>query len=179
MIAKLTQAQVDAAQQFANGTVEQLKTDQGIHAETAVAGTARMAGTFLFRSFEFPTSDIQPGQIVLSDQANEEGPVLVNILGAALTQLGVAPDGEGLGDESVQGQPNLSFLETQMKLEPSLLAIAEEFELSKQEAAYAAAVGTALIIERCSSVLDPNVAFNVAVYGFIEGTKTAPDPVIL
>jgi hypothetical protein len=180
IIETLTQAQIDAAQQLADATVEGLKTAQGVHAETAIAGTARMAGTFLFRSFGFPLSGIQPGQIVLSDQANEEGPLLVSILGAALSQLGIAMNEEDPGDEDErESQPNLTFLDTQRKLEPSFLAIAEQNKLSHQEAAYAAAVATGFLIQQCSNVLDPDEAFDIAVYGFIEGTKTAPDPVNL
>jgi hypothetical protein len=36
------------------------------------------------------------------------------------------------------------------------------------------AVATALLIKHCAKVLDPNVAFGIAVYGFVE---TAPEPV--
>jgi hypothetical protein len=39
-------------------------------------------------------------------------------------------------------------------------------------------VATAFIVHQCSSVLDPNAAFGVAVHGFIEGTKTAPHPAV-
>jgi hypothetical protein len=172
--------QIEAAQEFANITVEALKTRRGVHAETAVAGVARMAGTYLFRSFDFPLSEIQPGQVVLSDKANENGPVLIEILGGALRQIGVALDEGKLGSEtSAKSQPNQSFLETQGLLEPRFIAIQERHGLSQQEAAEACVVATALLIQYCSQVLDPNVAFDIAIYGFIEGAKTAPDPVVL
>ena len=45
-------------------------------------------------------------------------------------------------------------------------------------AAEAGAVATAFIVHQCTSVLDPNVAFGIAVYGFIEGMKTAPHPAV-
>ena len=139
-----------------------------------------MAGTFLFRSFGFPMNDIQPGQVVLSDKANEQGPVLIDILGEALSHIGFALDEEKLGDAtSADNQPNQSFLETQRRLEPRFSAIKERHGLSLQEAAEAGVLATALLIQQCSYVLDPNVAFDIAVYGFIEGTKTAPDPVAI
>jgi hypothetical protein len=137
-----------------------------------------MAGTFLFRSFGFSVKDIEPGQVIFSDQANEQGPVLIEILGIVLSQTGVVLDVEQYGsDGGTENQPNLSFLETQKRLEPKYSDIRERYGLSLQEAAEACAVATALLIQESSTVLDPNVAFNIAVYGFIEGTKTAPDPV--
>ena len=176
----LTKQQIEAAHEFVNITVDALNTERGVHAETAVAGVARMAGTYLLRSFGFPMDDIQPGQVVLSDKANEQGPALIGILGGALNQLGVSLDEENLGSETrAENQPHQSFLETQRLLEPRFIAILERYGLSQQEAAEACVLAAALLIEDCSNVLDPHVAFNIAIYGFIEGTKTAPDPVAL
>jgi hypothetical protein len=47
------------------------------------------------------------------------------------------------------------------------------------EAAQAGAVATALLIRHCAQILDPNTAFGIAALGFVEGTKTAPEPVHL
>jgi divalent metal cation (Fe/Co/Zn/Cd) transporter len=49
--------------------------------------------------------------------------------------------------------------------------------LSLQDAADSAAAATALIIQQSLPVLDPNVAFGIAVYGFIEGSKTVPEAI--
>lgn len=159
----LTQAQIDAAQAFANTAIRELGTARGVHAETAVASVARMAGTFLFRS----------------EQAIEAGPRLIQVFAGALAEIGVALDEEKLGAAQLQAnQPRLSFLETQKLLETPYLTIRARHGLSELEAAEAGAVATAFMVHQCSSVLDPNVAFGVAVYGFIEGTKTAPHPVV-
>ena len=179
-MAGLRQEQIDAAQAFANATIGALQTDKGVHAETAIAATARMAGTFLFRSFGFPLKDVQPGQAVLSEQANEQGPQLIQVLGAVLEHIGVQLDHEKLGATAPdQNQPQLAFLETQRTLEPGYLDIRSRFSLSPHEAAIAAAVATALLIQQSASVLPPEVAFGLAVYGFVEGSKTVPDPVTL
>jgi hypothetical protein len=179
-MASLKQRQVDAAQEFVSAAIDALKTERGVHAETAVAAVARMAGTFLFRSFGFPMNDAQPGQVVLSGNANEEGPRLVQLMGGVLSHIGVALDDEKLGGAPApEHQPNQAFLETQKRLEPAFVAIKERFALSLSEAADAGAVATALMIQQCAQALDPHVAFGLAVYGFIEGSKTAPDPVVL
>ena len=71
------------------------------------------------------------------------------------------------------------FLETQKKVEPLYAPIKSSFALSDEQAAQAVAVATALLIRHCAKVLDPNVAFGIAVYGFIEGSKTAGGPPII
>lgn len=155
-----------------------LDTGQGVHAETAVAGTARMAGTFLFRSFGLALEDVQPGQVVLSDMANEQGPVLIEILGAVLSQSGVLLEEANLGGASDhEHRPLRTFLETQRQLEPGYSDIRKHYGLTLREASEACAVATGLLIEDSSTILDPTIGFNIAVYAFVEGTKTAPDPV--
>jgi hypothetical protein len=171
----LTPQQIEAAQEFARTTLEMLKTERGLHAETSIAGTARMAGTFLFRSFKFPLKDIKAGQPVLSDQANEHGPRLIGILAAVLENAGVKLDNQK-PQVSSNNQPLLGFLETQKRLEPKYSTIQRRLGLSLQESADSAAVATALLIQQSAQVLDLNIAFSIAVYGFIEGSKTVPEP---
>lgn len=175
----ISQQQIDAAQAFSNAAVTELKTERGVHAETAVAGVARMAGSFLFRSFEFPLPGLEPGQVVLSEEANEAGPRLIGILSGALAEIGVALDEQKLAaPQLAANQPHLDFLETQRRLEPRFAAIRAQHGLSLAEAAGAGALATAFMIHQCAGVLDPNTAFGVAVYGFIEGAKTVPQPVV-
>jgi hypothetical protein len=101
----------------------------------------------------------------------------VQILGAVLAQQGIAlgkdPTGKPPGPDH---QPLLGFLESQRRMEPAFVAIKERYHLSWQAAAEAAAAAAGVIIHWCAGVLDPNIAFNLAVYGFVEGAKTAPDP---
>jgi hypothetical protein len=174
----LNKAQMDAAGEFANAAVSALKFQGGIHPATVVAGSARMAGTYLFRSFHLNLKDVLPGQAVLSVQAAEQETALVEIALGALRRfcIRIAPaPTERVNDP--QNKPVLSFLETQRKLEAAYLPIQEKWKLSNQEAAQAVAAATALLIRHCAKVLEPSIAFGVAAYGFMEGTKTAPDPV--
>jgi hypothetical protein len=171
----LRRKQLEAAQALADATVDALKSEQGVHAETAIAAAARMAGTFLLRSFGFRLDGVEPGNVVLSEEANREGPRLVHVLGSFLAQLGIARDRGKLDEPS--DPPRRGFLETQRELEPRFAEVRDGFGLSLPEAAESAAVACALLIQRTARVLDPSVAFGIAVYGFIEGSKTAPDPV--
>lgn len=174
----LTEAQMTAANAFATATIEAMRDSRGVHAETAIAALARMAGTFLYRSFGFDAADIAPGQVVFSDQADAAGPRLLEILGGTLATLEVALDPARLGEKPDPARPpRKAFLETQRLLEPRLAALREAHDLSFEEAAEAAAAGTALLIHHGLNVIEPNRAFSLAVHSFVEGAKTAPDPV--
>lgn len=171
----LNQAQLQAASEF--GTTAMQAFDQGgtFPAETVIGATARMAGSFLFRSFELPLTGVQPGSVVLSEQANQQGPRLIQILGVVLKNIGVKLDSSKLsaGQQAALGQRE-SFLETQGMLEAQFVAICDKHDLSDSEAADSLAVATAVLIKNCSNLLDPHAAFGLAIYGFIEGSKTAP-----
>ncbi len=172
-----TKEQVEAANRFVDATIGALQDAKGVHAETAVAAAARMAGTFLLRSFGLPLDGIEPGQVVLSDKANEEGPHLVGILAGVLANVGVALDRGKLAHEPGEdSRPLLGFLETQRKLDPRYAAIRESLGLSLKEAAESAAAAAALLIGRTTEVMDPHTGFHIAAYGFVEGAKTAPGP---
>jgi hypothetical protein len=180
VMASPSKEQQEAAQQFFGLVVSALKNDKGVHAETAIAAAARMAGTFLFRSFAFPLSTVTPGQSVFSDQANEQGPKLVQVLGNVLAHIGVKLDSSKIvANQDPAHQLQLDFLSTQRQLEPVFLRTVSAFKLSYVQAAESAAIATALLIQKCVPVLEPHLAFGIAAYGFVEGSKTAPDPVIL
>lgn len=163
------------AQKLTQAAIDLLRDERGVHAETAIAGTARMAGTFLFESFGFTITDAKPGQLVLSDVANEQGPRLMNILGSVLDQQGVVVDPLRIADDTPpKHMPRLEFLQTYRLLSPRFHEIATESGLSLTEAADFAAVATGILIVECRDILDPTMAVGIALFGFVEGTKTYP-----
>ncbi len=174
----LSKQQLDAAQEFATVTIEALKLPNGVHPGTIVAAAARMAGTYLFRSFGLKLPGVNPGQFVLSNEANEQWPQLINIAGDALSKMGIKIDNAQAGKKiELKHKPMLEFLDTQKKLEPLYTPIKDRCGFSDQETAYSVAVATALLIRHCAKFLNPNTALNIAAYGFVEGSKTAPEPV--
>lgn len=44
--------------------------NRAIHAETAIASSSRLAGSFLFRSFNFNLAGLEEGSVLLSEEAN-------------------------------------------------------------------------------------------------------------
>lgn len=172
-----TQAQLQAAEESVNAIVELLRTERGVHAETAIAGAARVAGTFLFRSFKFPDLKAEPGSAVFSDKANEHGPLLVQTLGAGLNALNVPlQPGELTGDVPEENKPHLSVTATQKLLESPLRAIAAKHGLTDEQGAHACALAAARLMQKCADILNPKIGFSIAAYGFVEGSKTMPAP---
>jgi hypothetical protein len=173
----LSKQQMDSAQEFANATMAALKLPKGVHPPTVIAGSARMAGTYLFRSFGLKLSGVLPGQVVLSEEANEKAPLLAQIAGSILARVGVrianSPP-EGL-QQDPKAKPMLEFLASQRALEAAYAPIQRKFNFTDEQTAQAVAVATALLIRHCAKVLDPNLAFGIAVSGFIEGSKTVPE----
>jgi hypothetical protein len=180
MMASPSRRQIEAAQEFAAATAEALRAERGgVRAGTVIAAAARMAGTFLFRSLGLQLEGVRPGQPVVSEQANQQGPRLVQVLMSTLAFEGIRL-GKRLGQEPEPAdRPQLDFLQTQRQLEPLYSSIKDGAGLSQQEAADAAAVAVALLIRQFADALDPDLAFGLAAHAFVEGAKTAPDPVTL
>lgn len=155
-----------------------LSENRFLQAEALVAGIARMAGTYYFRSFKFPVTDLQPGQPVLSEMANRKGPELMRIVQNVLPLMGIKLDEAKIRTEMATPtlKPNLDFASTQPRLERAFFAIRDALGLSDEEAGRAAAIATAMAIKKTEEVLDPNIAFAIALHGLVEGTKTAPYP---
>jgi hypothetical protein len=173
----LTKLQLDAAQEFASAAIAALKSATGIHPGTVIAATARMAGTYLFRSFGLRLPQVEPGQAVLSEEANVSGPTLIEIAARLLSRIGVALDGsKAARPVPLKDQPTRTFLDTQRTLERAFWPVRTRYGFNDEEAAYAVAAATSLLIRHCAKALDSNSAFAVAATGFVEGTKTMPEP---
>src|SRR5262249_30334707 len=110
--------------------------------------------------------------------ADQHTPRLAQIAAIVLRQVGIAiPDSPPPAADDFRNKPTLEFLDTQRKLEPACAPICAKHSLDGERAAHAAAIRHALLIRHCAKVLDPTIAFRIAAYGFVEGSKTAPDPV--
>lgn len=169
------------AQAFAKAAFPALTSTGQLQPESAIAAMARMAGTYYFRSFGYAALQLEPGQAVLSDEANRRGPELMHLAHEVLSRLGLKLEDarvrNALDTKADRHTPMLGFRYTQPRLERAFAPIKAEHGLTNEEAGKAAACAVALLIYNCREVLDPALAFGIATYGFIEGSKTAPWPV--
>jgi len=150
-----------------------LGAEQGVHPETAIASSSRLAGSILLRSFDFRLEEYETGDVLLSEEANEKGPELVNILGSMLANFNVALDKSEIGIEKGE-EPKLSYIESMDIFQNEVLSILESNKLNYEDGAHAIAMATAFIVKECSRNIKAEVGFNAAAYGFIEGSKTIP-----
>ncbi len=168
-------AQVKASKVIASIIIDDLATERGPHAETCVMAAARMAGTLLFRTFGLPTDKFPVGSPIFSEIANERGPLLVDVMKSGLAGLGIVVDEKTMSTGPTDDHaPLISLTETQQKLDDKIAAVALSHGLTDETTARACALATALLISQTRSVLHPSISFGLAVYGFVEATKTVP-----
>ena len=147
----ITQEQNRAIGDFVDLIAGRLGSGRAIHPETAIAASARISGSLLLRSFGFDLETPEPGTALLSNEANEKGPSLINLLGAFLAQNQIELDSTKVGGapEHRGEEPNLSTQESLALLQEDALQIAARHSLSLQQAAEAAALATGFIVKEC------------------------------
>lgn len=138
----------------------------------AISSTARLAGSFLFRSFGFKINDAKPGTVMLSEEANTKGPQLVNITHAVLQNFGIQIDNKKMSNGNPKHAES-NFVDVIGKIQTLALAIMKKNDLSYEQMAQSAAIATAFIIQQSSNIT-PEQGFSTAIYHYIEGTKTFP-----
>jgi hypothetical protein len=111
--------------------------------------------------------------VVLSEEANEKGPVLINVTGWILDNLGININPEKANVASTT-ESNLNFLDCLNLLQNKAAAIMNKHKLDFEQMAYSCAMSTAFLIKECQNDLPVESGFNIAIYSFIEGSKTYP-----
>lgn len=172
----ITPEQNKATGELVDLVAAKVGNNRAIHPETAISTSARLAGSFLLRSFNFKLDGFAPGSVLLSDEANEKGPMLVNTLAAFLSASNLSMDQAKLGGQQDQRgkAPHLDILDSLTQIQSDAIKIAERNGLTMEQAAQSAALATAFIVKECSPQIGVETGFNVAVFGFIEGSKTVP-----
>ncbi|MEN9866453.1 MAG: hypothetical protein RL748_2043 [Pseudomonadota bacterium] len=162
-----------AAKIFSATTRKVLGSD---HAETLIASIARSAGSLMYKSFNFD-HDIAAGTRVMSEQANQYGPQMMDLMLTTLQKLGHNVREADINPDFASGESShISLQQAQEQLLPFFLTYCEASKMSHFEAALAAAMATGITIFECRETLAPEQGASIAVFGFVEGSKTAPWP---
>lgn len=148
------------------------KGSREIDTTEAISSTARLAGSFLFRSFGFKIDNPKPGTVMLSEEANNKGPQLVNITHAVLQNYGIKIDNNKMSSENNKHAAN-NFIDVIGKVQVPALEIMKKNDLSFEQMAQSAAIATAFIIQQSNNIT-PEEGFGTAIYHYIEGSKTYP-----
>lgn len=148
------------------------KGSREIDTTEAISSAARLAGSFLFRSFALKINNAKPGTVVLSEIANTKGPQLVNITYAVLQSFGIEIDNRKIPSEN-QKEAASNFVDVIAKMQTPALEIMKAHDLSYEQMAQSAAIATAFIIQQSSNI-SPEEGFGIAIYHYVEGSKTLP-----
>ena len=145
-----------------------------IHTTEAISSTARLAGSYLFRSFGFEINDAKPGTAMLFEEANTKGPQLVNMTQAVLQNFGIQIDNNKMSNRNKK-QAESNFIKVIDKIQKPALEIMNNNnnKLSYEKMAQSSAIATAFIIQQSNNI-SPEEGFGTAIYHYIEGTKTHP-----
>ena len=156
----------------------ELQTNEGVHVGTFVATLARLAGTSSLRSFNILPEKAEPGTVLLSNQANEEGPKLHGaIIGSLKMFGGLEIDQEKIVIKTPEmHKPKMEILETHRAYQDDFNRIASENGFDYQDAAFAGAVASAMAVSETRDQVDPYISVGIALYAVIEGLKTVPLP---
>jgi len=148
------------------------KGSREIDTTEAISSSARLAGSFLFRSFEFNPGNANPGDVMLSEEANTKGPQLVNITHAILHNYGIQIDNNKMSGGNTKPTES-NFLDVISKVQNPALEIMKKNDLSYEQMAQSTAIATAFIIQQSQNI-SPEEGLGIAIYHYIEGTKTNP-----
>jgi hypothetical protein len=138
----------------------------------AISSTARLAGSFLFRSFGFKIDNPKPGTVMLSVDANTKGSQLINITHAVLQNFGIQIDNNKMSNGN-KNKAESNFIDVISKVQVPALKIMNKNDLSFEQMAQSAAIATAFIIQQSNNI-SPEEGFGIAIYHYIEGSKTYP-----
>lgn len=163
--------------------IETLRNDRGVHAETAIAASAVLAGECVLACAGYDTSGLEPGSMITSDVVNQllfeaEGQLTVSdyFMNALFGQgIDVSKESwpEAIPDEH---QVMLDPMEIVARLRPQALGMFEQVQAEPLERAYAAAQATALLVAHTRRVLDPNIGKALALEAMLRGAKSVPMP---
>lgn len=163
--------------------VSLLRNERGIHAETAIASAAVMAGEYVLRSSGYDYSGLEPGTTIISDVVNQllfeaDGQLTVSdvFINALFSQgIDVSKESwpESIPDEH---QVMMDPLEVVARLRPQSDQLFVMMEIEALERAYACAQAAALLVAQTRRVLDPNVGKTLALEAMLRGAKSVPLP---
>jgi hypothetical protein len=158
---------------------EHLPTTFENHPGTSLSAAAWLAGTSLYRSFGYQ-HNIAPGTVILSDIANEKGPILTGTFIYFLNKEGIKLEqSEVILKFTEEQKPRKNILEIQEKCQDSYNEIMRKNGFDYLEAAKVGAIVCAMMVNyHCirRHDLEPKLAVGLVLMGFVEGTKTCPSP---
>jgi len=138
---------------------------------------AMLAGSFLFRSFEFKLGNLNPGSVVNLhselEQSKEKDLIVITQSSLALYGLEIDLDRLLLNNQSINLDQEPNFIDIVSKVQEPALLIMKRYNLTYEQLAQAAAIAaTYYIVQGEKSNIEER--FKIAFYFYHIGSRTCP-----
>ena len=149
--------------------------NNGVHAETAIAAMAGVAGTLVLRNSAGGMLDrLEAGSALFGDDADVAGQELLHVVMKAASDVGVQWDtASGTAVPEVH-QPRASAIELGRLLEPRVGPILAEHKIERSLWPQCCGLAGLDLVMRARDVLDTEIGTRIFVGAFVAGTKTVP-----
>lgn len=154
-----------------------VQDEDGIHAETAIAALASIAGTTLLLACirDSDLKDLQGGQALFSTDVNDHAPRLIQAMSEIAEEIGLALEKHDFAREvPPDHQPKEHALQLARKLRKPCWEIFEANNIKALDRAMVSAIATITLLKRTESVLDPRIGIAVAIEAVITASKAVP-----
>ena len=169
----------DAAMGFLNIFQQRMPLVDGKpHAGTVLSITSRLAGTSLYRSFNF-NNNAAPGVVVLSEEANRAYPQLLNLFAFYCKQNGIDVMAKPMVTQFPdKDKPLMDTGQVLQEYQDKYHEIMKQHGLDYLESARAGMIVSSVVFQFHNKArdIDPYVATGIVAMGVVEGAKTAPPP---
>lgn len=174
---EMQKKRADAAMEFLQFFQERIPLADGKpHAGTVLSVAGRLAGTSLFRAIH--KKDFEPGVVVLSEEANQAYPQLLNLFAYYAKQNGLDVLAKPLVTQfPEENKPRMELAEVQAEYQDQYNAIMKKHGLDYLDGARAGMIVCSMVFQyHCTKVkdIDPFVGTGIIAMGVVEGAKTAP-----
>ena len=155
------------------------RTPQGTHPGTVLSAAAWLAGTSLYRSFEYAQNP-EPGTVMLSEKANQAFPKLLDLFTYYMFQSGTQIKPEQFILQIPEAfKPQKTVLQIQEAHQEEYNAIMKRHHLDYLDGARAGVIVCSMLFNyHCvkRQDLDPRLGAGIISMGIVTGAKTAPMP---
>jgi len=151
------------------------KGQDDINSTEPISILAMLAGSFLFRSFEFKLDNLNPGSVINihSELEQSKEKELIVITQSSLELIDVETDLNTLILNNQNIEQKTNFIDIISKVQEPALQIMKKYNLTYDQMAQSAAIATSYYIQqREKNTIEEG--FKTAIYYYFVGSRTCP-----
>ena len=145
--------------------------ERQVNPRDAILCSGNLIGMFMFLSFDLKYQELEPGSVLLSDEANSLGPKIISRLLHELDAYGIKIDSTA---SPVVYESPLTYLDMLGRTQNDAIEIMRKYGFDCRQAMIICTSAAAFIIQNVRAGVDANEGVGIATYGIIQGSKTVP-----